>query len=304
MPCRPGKMSDRRRFHRVIKGRRSILPVLLIFSSVLFSSCAGISVNALYGTLRWYVERQIAVYFDLDRAQKKKVSQKLDSHFAWHRKEGVDDIILIFQMMRRDIPNRLTVEGLAAYEPVFRRHQERLALRLFGDMVDFLMDLNENQIKHLEKELAASEQKYRDNLKLSRDERIKKNSRFTIQALEFFLGDLTGEQKSEFYRLSAESLDITAENFEVIRERNREFLEILATKRSSSETLSGELEKWLKSYESRLPAGYRRTMELVKNETLRNIIYFESTLVTETQRNHALRRIDLVLSMLHELKKS
>jgi hypothetical protein len=279
--------------------KKRYIPFLVI--PFFLVSCQSLTVDTIYGALKFYLVHQIDNYFDLTGKQRSDIEKKLEGHIAWHRKEGAKEIIAILKMLKKDIQNGTFHEkDLARYEPLFRKHQKVMGEKVFNDMVDFCMNLSHGQITHLQKELTKGEDKFYERMQLPRKERIRQKSKFSLQVLEFFLGYITEKQKEEFYRLAMKGPDLSQESFRMIQKRNKYLVYLLRSERYDRDNFRDKLSRWFATFESEIPAGYRKKMQLAKSRTLKNIVYFNNHLITKKQRDHAIKRLDSLIVTLEK----
>jgi hypothetical protein len=167
-------------------------------------------------------------YVDFDEVQKPLVKQHIDAMFVWHRKTQLKEYVrLISRIQHRDFAHVTQADVLADYHDV-KAQLLQIADKAAPDFADLALSLKMEQIAHIEKKFAKSNDTFRKEYLVGNAEaRQEFRYRKTLQQAQYWFGSFSKEQESQLRALS----DARPLNNELLlaerMHRQRELIDVL-----------------------------------------------------------------------------
>lgn len=210
---------------------------LLLVMSAGLSGCAFKRI--IFDRLDWVVMYQIDDYLDLDKTQKAKIKPVVGDAVSWIKKEKVPAAIDTLEKLelaarRKSYDENVNKTFTAQVDSI----RAELATRYEGQIIDLLMSLSEDQIKHLAKRSAKMNKEIEEVLEdkdVSQYDDFLKRQRKTLTE---YYGELSDEQEKTFLA----TMRLTREQIERrLNERKRVQSFIQDTLRSKDRTKIGTM---------------------------------------------------------------
>lgn len=185
--------------------------------------------------LTWAVDD----YVDLSGAQKEWVRQRLARAMGWHRERELPRYHVFFERVLQQAGAPIPVAELeAAHRELYVRYHQALE-RLIPDAADLLMQLDAEQIEHLQDKLARNERKFvKEFVRTDVDKRRREQSRKWIEHLESWVGPLEDAQKDLVLTHVRGYADIAADRLADRRYRADEVLKLVRAKPSREQAMA------------------------------------------------------------------
>jgi len=180
----------------------SLTKIPLLISAVGLLAVSGCGVKWWYDQIDYLLGIRIDRYFDVTEQQEEFITRRLAEHLHWHRYEGLPVHIRFLRETREKLADGVSREEVAWFFRQYRNQLRLLIEQLSSDSVLFLMQLTDEQVDYFEEQLREDNQKYEKRLKQSPEDRLAARADATIDFLEEWLGDLSGEQEARVRQLS------------------------------------------------------------------------------------------------------
>ena len=165
---------------------------MLLAATLAACTLTGVVYNNAVPLASWYVDD----YFELQDEQRDFARERLARIHAWHRSSELPEYQRVLEQAIKRSAGPVSGDDV---EQLYRQGKT-LVLRAgeyaLGDVADFLLKLDTQQIQAFELRLAKANQKFeRERLKESVEKRVELRAKRYIKTMEDWLGTLSSEQK-------------------------------------------------------------------------------------------------------------
>jgi hypothetical protein len=229
-----------------------------------------------------YLQFRAGSYLDLEGEQADDLRARIDSFFAWHRKQALPDYARIASEAAARVGKGLSREDLVwGYDSLVAH--ARKSLRAAAERIGPLLDrLTPEQVAYMEKGLAEDNRKFaRENLRGTEQERRKRRAKRVEERLEDWVGNLTQSQVERVRQFSER-----APLYDELRDRDRKRLQValldMVRKRQAQQRLPQLAERWEQGREPE----YAKASEAARHEYYALLLDLDRSL-TADQRGRA-----------------
>jgi len=224
-----------------LTARCRVVCVVLLAMALL----TGCWVRLVYGNadnlLRWRIDH----FFDLSSEQLKFVDARLAEQLQWHRNEELPKTIEFLRHVQTVAKTSITTDELDSLFADFDVRLSVLIHHVATDAAALFAQLDDQQVAHLERALAKSNDEWEDIRKQEPEIRRAKRIERILGYVEDWIGDLDPAQHEQL----ATASDRIPDNFDAWldyrKERQRQFVIIVQTARIDPEVVSVALPSWL-----------------------------------------------------------
>jgi hypothetical protein len=152
---------------------------------------------------------QIGSYVSLSADQRLAATQKIEAVQAWHRKTQIPDYIELLRSIQGQVAaGPVTDQQVRQWRLDVTARWRPVAEQAAPGVVEVAQTLQPEQLARMRGELDRGNDKLRREwLPAGRDKRIEARARRYIERAEFFLGDVTDEQKRLARQMAADAPD-------------------------------------------------------------------------------------------------
>jgi hypothetical protein len=277
-----------------------IIPLFIILITA--TGCESSLYKLIYNSMDTIIYRMVTDYADPKPDQELLLRQKIGAFMKWHRRDELPRYAATLQSLRPRMAAGLREGDLKWLLQRFDRHGADLFNATSGDIVDFLLSLDRDQIDRMNRKIDERIKKMEKESMVSEEKRTREIERSTAWFMEFLYGSLTDKQKEEIARNVSRVDNIEPERIRMYREKSAEFITLLRKKPDRS-ALAGYIERLFVNPERSYPEYYRERSERRNRTMAEGFIRFDRELVTPDQRAFAVKRIDMLIQVLRELNK-
>jgi hypothetical protein len=275
---------------------RGVAPLCL----ALLSGCNLLSAG--YGHMDTYAAWQAAEYFDLDPHQRQEFKARFDRLHEWHRTEQLPDYAKFLAASGSRIRNGVTKDD---GEWIARGIEDRyrgLVTRGADDAAAILMTLTPANMEALQRRWAKDNARYAREHKVngSPAEQRKARTERELKRIREWVGELTAEQEKKVEALAADLPLAPRLRYEDRLRRQREFVQLVASRGTDQRQFAGRLRHFLASWEEgRSPEFARFSAEWRRRQVE---FYVEAArLLTPQQRATLVSRVERYASDFTQL---
>ncbi len=182
----------------------------------------------LYNNADWFIARYADGYLDLSGEQQARWEPLLDHEIATHKREDLPQIIEVLTIFERQASEGADEDSLECLFDEMQLLYDRLAHRAVSLAVPLLATLDEDQIDHLEEELAEAHDDYRKRyLDPDVDARLTKRAERLTKRVARFTRPLSETQQAMVRQASRTIPDPAQEWFDYKRLQQQRLLQLL-----------------------------------------------------------------------------
>lgn len=258
----------------------------------------------VYGQIDHVIFLTLDRYLDVNAGYEIRLKERIARYVDWHRRTQLP----AYAQILRDAAERLhgpvgKAEVVAFNERVYERLRV-MALRAVPDFADLALSLTPENLRHLEKKFAESNEQFRKEHVAGSEETLRRR-RFekSLESYEDWFGRLDGTQRERLReKMQGQPLHGALRYEERLR-RQRELLALLARvqkERPEAKTV----EAWMRDYAYRFehpPTTEQRAQVDAMIDTAAENIRFVIAMATPEQRAAARRRIQGYLDDIRQL---
>ena len=276
--------------------RRAAHILLLLAAALALSACAALTrlaysnVTLAYSNLVPMASWMVDDYVELSGVQKDWVRERFNRVMQWHRTQELPEYRRFLQRVLQESEEPFTVAEIASAYADLRVHYHRTIEQLIPDVADFFLQLDAEQVAHLERKFADDNRKFvRESVKGTPEERRERRVKRLVQHLEGWVGPLSEEQEALVDARHHAVSDLIDERLADRRFRQMEILNLIRSRPGKERMMAG-LRRLLIDTESWRRPEYQ---EKLKEREMRMFEMFSalSTTLTREQRSHLQERI-------------
>ena len=269
--------------------------ILLLMGIFLISGC---SFRVMYNYADWVIPWVVDDYFDLTSEQDEFLDEKIKQQLKWHKMSELPAYANFLEALKQKGEDGLTSKELDwMYEQVDQL-RKNLVQRLSADTALFLANLNTEQIEYFEAQLAELNLEAQEQQAIPIAEHKAQRAERTVGFLEDWVGTLSEEQKSKIIQWSIALPSSFERRIRLREQRQKEFIALLKNNQSAA-VIETHLLKWYWDIEAGYPLDYQKFLKR-RNILVREMILKIDRLLTPEQRQHALDRLDEVVSDIQD----
>jgi hypothetical protein len=222
---------------------------------------------------------------------------------AWHRAQELPEYRRFLEKVLVQAQDSISVEEARAAHREMRLHYHRLMERVIPDIAEFLLQMDGDQVRQLERKFADDNRKMmRDANKGTPEERMQKRIERYVDHFEEWTGQLRPEQR----RMVAERVGALEDplqlRFEDRKARHQATLAIARGKPAKEEAVAA-LRRLLVDPESWRSADYQRALK-ARDQQLFELVAALSASLDAAQREHFSKRVQRFMRDITELTAS
>lgn len=255
---------------------------------------SGCGITWWYGQVDYLLRIRIDQYFDLTAGQEDFITRQLESHLRWHRYEGIPVHIEFLAKARDGIADGVTEAEISWFMQQYREQLRMIIEQLSADSIQFLMQLEDQQIEYFAGQLQEDNEKYEERLKMGAAERLEVRADSTIDFLEDWLGSLTADQEDAVRRLSKALPDRFEDWYGRRRQRQQAFVALLRSHQGADE---------LKAALLRMLMPDDRNSDPESRKQLFQMISAIDRMATPDQRRHVMEKLQGWVDSLEQISQ-
>lgn len=269
-------------------------------SLALLAGCNMLSVG--YGHIDTYAAWQAAEYFDLDAAQRQDFKARFDRLHEWHRTEQLPDYAKFLGSSGARIRDGVTNgDGEWIARGIEDRYRA-LVRRGADDAAAILMTITPAQMEALQRRWNKDNARYVREHKVNGTVAEQRQARTEreLKRVKEWVGELTAEQEKKIEALTADLPLAPRLRYEDRLRRQREFVQLMASRGTDQRQFAERLRHWLANWEEgRSPEFARFATEWRRRQVE---FYVEaSRLLTPQQRTVLVNRVERYASDFTQL---
>jgi hypothetical protein len=145
---------------------RRILTILLIFSTLLFSSCSS---KIMYNYLDWIIPWYLDDYVSLTDQQEQFFDQTTERFLLWHRQQELPRYAAFVAEIRNALQEPMTRAQVLSFFDEAEHFVHEIQLQILPDLIPLIEQLSDQQVAEIDAALMANNQKIEEK-RGSRDE--------------------------------------------------------------------------------------------------------------------------------------
>ena len=264
------------------------------------SGCNMLSVG--YGHIDTYASWQAGEYFDLDPTQKQEFKARFDRLHEWHRTEQLPDYAKFLASSGSRIRNGVTSEDGEWIAKGIETRYRSLVTRGAEDAAAILMTITPAQMESLQRRWNKDNARYAREHKVNGTPAEQRQARTEreLKRIKEWVGEITAEQEKKVAALAADLPLAPKLRYEDRLRRQREFVELMASRGTDQRQFAERLRRFLASWEEgRSPEFARFSAEWRRRQVE---FYVEaSRLLTPQQRTVLVSRVERYASDFTQL---
>jgi len=277
-----------------MRSYRSFLTKWSVFlCACLLAGCSAIRLGYANGdtVMYWWLNS----YVDFTNEQKPWVKADIDNFMAWHRKTQLDDYAQWFTQLQQRVQQKVTPEEVMDDYAATKKRIMLVVDKALPELTRLAMDLQPEQIAHLEKKFASNNEDYRkEYLRGSLEDRQLFRFKKVMKQAEYWYGDFSVEQQAQI-RAASDARPLNNELWAAERTlRQQELLRILKkiqTEHPSRDAVSAMLRKYIeRSFENFSYAENKEFFDKTRSSAS-NMVAVIANVATPAQRAHAVKRL-------------
>ncbi len=267
----------------------AIAAAALVLAACSFTKLAYMNAALASSTARPVLAYMVADYVEMTDPQRAWVNDRLARALEWHRARELPEYERFMEWAAITSRDGITVDEARQAHRELRGYYERLVEHMLPDIADFLRQLDERQVAHLERKFADDNLKIaRDSVKGTpedrRDERVKRY----LEHIEAWTGRLDKAQRALVASRVADLPELVDERLGDRRYRQSEVV-ALARSRAPRDKMVAELRRLLIDTDTwRRPDYVQKLRD--RDERLFAMIAALSTTLDAGQKAHLDRR--------------
>ena len=273
---------------------RSFLAKWSVFLfACLLAGCSAIRLGYANGdtVMYWWLNS----YVDFTNEQKSWVKADIDDFMRWHRKTQLNDYAQWLTQLQQRVQQPVTPEEVMGDYAATKKRIMLVADKALPELTKLAMDLQPEQIAHLEKKFASNNEDYRkEYLRGSLEDRQLFRFKKVMKQAEYWYGDFNREQEAQI-RAASDARPLNNELWAAERKlRQQELLHILKKiqkEHPPREAVSAMLRKYIeRSFDN---FSYAENKEFFDNtrSSASNMVAVIANVATPAQRTHAVKRL-------------
>jgi hypothetical protein len=267
---------------------RKMVAILGILSILLLAGCSSLRIG--YYWADWIIVNQIDDMFDLDSAQTTKVKELVGEFHQWHQKEEIPRLITLLEQVEEKAAGELNKEDLRWMEEESNAMKTRIVAQVADDISVFLTTLTDQQIDHLETALKEHNEEEAEEYAMPLDEWEGERKEKMLDRLDDWFGGFNSVQERELLAAYDVNRTVHMRYHEQSLVFQKKFVTLLRQK-PSAELIKNTLTQWIMEPESVYSTEY---VEFRNQQEAKRVNFFFTVdrMLTETQRQHALKRLE------------
>jgi hypothetical protein len=289
----------------IMRPYRGFLMKLSLFLFVcLVAGCSTLRLGYANGDtfVYWWLNS----YVDFTHDQKPWVKAHIDHLFDWHRQTQLKDYAQLLDLIQQRI-QRGALSPLEVRSD-FATARKRAALVLdkaMPELTDLALNLQREQIVHLEKKFAANNDKYRkEYLQDSLEDRQLLRYKKVMNQAEYWFGDFSAQQEAQI-RTASDARPLNYDLWMAERVRRQEemlrMLNKIQTERPPREAVAAMLREFIgRSLENFTYAEHKDFFD-TSTDGMAQMVAIIVNNATPAQKAHALKRLQKWIDDCHAL---
>jgi hypothetical protein len=286
--------------------KRAAPTLLLLFACVLLSACStltslaysnvGLAYRNLPPMLAWMVDD----YVEMHGGQKDWVRDRIARVMQWHRSHELPEYRRFLERVLAETYEPFTVQEVGDAYRELRVHYRRTVEQVLPDVADFLLQLDAEQAKQMERKFEEDNRKFvKESVRGTPAERRERRVKRFIDHLENWTGDLSDAQRELIQRHYRDIHDDAEERLGDRKYRHGETLALIRAK-PPREQMIASLRRLLVDTDSWRRPEY---VQKVRERDQRFFVMFSelSATLSAEQRTHLQKRIRTFMSDLNKL---
>jgi hypothetical protein len=266
----------------------------------LLSGCNLLSVG--YGHVDTYAAWMADEYFDLEPHQRHEFRTRFDRLHEWHRTEQLPDYARFLASSSARIQKGLSNEDAAWIAQGMEDRYRALVSRGADDAAAILMTITPAQLEALQRRWEKDNARYRREHRVNGTvaEQQQARTERELKRIREWVGEISGEQEKKIAALVADLPRAPKLRYEDRLRRQRDFLQLMASRGSDPRQFTDRLRHFLVNWEEgRSPEYQRFFAEWRRRQTE---FYVEaSRLLTPQQRTALVNRVERYASDFTQL---
>jgi len=287
-----------------ITGKRRGRARLSYWSScliVLLLAAAGCSFTT---TAYRYADRLILWkadhYFDLNRAQRQDLAQRLTPLIDKHRHEALPQYETFLREIRRRVERGLTGSDIDWAYAIYDRLRTDLFERVVADSGAFLASVDARQVRTFESAVQKDNAKAVRLVQAPASERMNERAQTTLDLAKDWLGRLTKEQQTQIREWSLALPDVEPMWVAYQQQRRQEIVTLLHQSRTP-EQIAQELRSMFVYHDQTTPPSYQSAIRCMR-ENAKTMALAIDQRMTPDQRRHAVAKLQRLIDQVHDLQ--
>ncbi|GEM_PF-3377125 len=280
---------------------RQIPTYLLLIVLLTSSSCSR--TDFFYSIAGWAVLGKIRDYFQLTEKQEVFLSEKIDAALAWHKKKELPKTVSFLKKFNIYFKDGLIEQELDAIRLDYNNLWVALMKKVIFDWATFLESVNSDQIEELPSKLDKRNEFLKEKLKLTDEEWSAEDADWLVEILEDWVGSLSKDQIIKIQKMIKPDRTFVKIRLDQRNSFHKWFVEELKSNKTANE-LEASFGPWVIEPESVWSPAFKNQMEEKKQKWTKLILIIDS-LLTQKQRDHAIKKIEDYISkfeILFEIK--
>lgn len=213
-----------------------------------------------YGQLDTFAAWTADEYFDLEPEQKQEFRKRFERLHEWHRYEQLPEYAAFFAQTMARLERGLKREDVTWILEGIQERYRTAARRSADDAAAMLMSVTPAQLDALQRQWDKVNGRFTRDYRLDRDAEAQERAhgRRVLSRIRDWAGHLEDDQEQRILAWAAELPAIHALRYEDRRRRQREFLQLMASRGSDPRPFAGRLRHWLVHWEEGRDPVYDR----------------------------------------------
>lgn len=242
-----------------MRSTKKFLSLVLAALMLVLTACSLATVA--YNNAGVLVTYQVNEYFDLSPTQEEWVRLRANKFLDWHRASELPQYRRVLNEARAKAETGMTVGEVEAAYRDGRNAFMRVADRMLPDIADFLVQLDPQQIQHLEDKLARDNEKLAREMKGGEEALLKKRLERYEQRFKDWMGELSAAQREEIRTAVSAMKPLEEYRIADRRTRQADFIALLKSK-PDAVSMQRELRQMMMTQpELKRAAAYRDELE-------------------------------------------
>jgi hypothetical protein len=267
--------------------RRTSHIVFLSSILLLIASCS--TTQMAYKFSDWFLLERVDHYFNITPAQEEFLEEKLEHLISWHRAHELPEIIITLTEFHKRFQNGLEPADLDWLSDDHHSYLKRFFLKAVPGFARFLATLDDSQIQHFKTRLEEKNDFLIKQVKMTDEELVADTREWFIELLEDWFGDLDREQKENLHAWLPVERGWVLAKLENRRGYQKDMVALLKAHRTEKE-IATQLTLWIEQPESRWTPEFKAQVDQ-RMALWRELLFKVDSIITPTQRNRALERI-------------
>lgn len=257
---------------------------------LLLAGCSKLKLGYEYAD--WLVIYAVEDNFELEKAQRVRFKDGVESYFRWHRKSMLPQYADLLSAAADSLGKGLRPEGVDSGYAHFKRLHRLTMEPTLDKAADLLLSLSPEQVENWLAKQQRKNQKLKKDFSGSIDERLERRYEKTVDELQDWTGKLSKDQKRQMRELSR-SLPWNGH----LWIENREHVQVRLAALLKAKPAREEVRKFMEDYflhpERLRSKDYNLRIREMEGKT-RAVILRVYALLTPQQRRNFRTRIELL----------